>query len=156
MAHIAKTTDGYRLELTSLEKIGAIHPDIDIPTTAIEAVRHVPNARAEVRGLRAPGTGLPGVIALGQWRTGRTKSFVAAYRDEPGYVIDLTGHRFDRIIVSTAPIPTLDQHLAPAEQARPAASEPTRAELYQQARERDIAGRSTMNKTELLAALSQA
>lgn len=155
MAHLAKTTDGYRLELTTLEKIGAIHTDIDIPTTAIEAVRHVPNARAEVRGLRAPGTGLPGIIALGQWRTRRTKSFVAAYRDEPGYVIDLTGHRFDRIIVSTAPTPALD----PAEQASAADSEsaePTRAELYQQAKERDIAGRSTMNKTELLAALSQA
>ncbi len=56
--------------------------------------------RAAVRGLRAPGTGVPGRVALGTWRRWHGKDFVAAYRHDPGVVIDLVDQPYDRVVIS--------------------------------------------------------
>lgn len=40
----------------------------EAPLTAVRSVRAAGRAYSELRGIRAPGTGLPGAIALGTWR----------------------------------------------------------------------------------------
>ena len=57
--------------------------------------------RAELRGIRAPDTRVPGLVYLGTWHARKMNTFVAAYRQEPGYVIDLEGHEFGRLSVTT-------------------------------------------------------
>jgi hypothetical protein len=54
----------------------------------------------DLRGIRAPGTGLPGVIALGTWRYRGGKDFAALYRGGPALVIELDGAEYRRLLVS--------------------------------------------------------
>ncbi len=109
MAHLKIDDRQLTVELSGWEKAGAIRwSDVSVPLSAVTSVKRLDNARDGIRGMRAPGTGLPGVIALGSWRTRRTVDFVAVTRNEPGYLIDLEGEHFDRLVVSTSPIPELD------------------------------------------------
>jgi hypothetical protein len=102
MAELRVDGDEVVLELSGLEKLGALHGDIRVPRSSIRDVRAVDDAMAEVRGLRAPGTGLPGVIALGTWRRKDGKDFVAVHRHAPGVVVELEGAPYRRLIVTTS------------------------------------------------------
>lgn len=106
MAELEMKADGLYVRLSLKEKLGALGGDRFVPRSSIETVRYLDNARNAVRGLRFPGTGLPGVIALGSWRTRSTNDFVAVYRNNPGYAIDLTDG--NRIVVSHEPVAELD------------------------------------------------
>jgi len=93
------------LRLGRWERLGALQRgDLRIRSTAITACRAVDSAYAEVRGLRIPGTGVPGRLLLGTWRTRRSKSFVAVSGKGPGCVIELDSGSFDRWVVSE-PLP---------------------------------------------------
>lgn len=88
------------VRLSGWEKVGAMRGDIRVPLDAITTVREVDAASRELRGWRAPGTGFPGRIALGTWRGRGSKDFVAAYRRHPGFVVELEGQTFDRLVLS--------------------------------------------------------
>lgn len=53
--------------LNPVEKVGAMHGSIRVPLTNVIAVEPSNAVWHELRGLRMPGTGFPGVIALGTW-----------------------------------------------------------------------------------------
>jgi len=101
------------VRLGSWEKVGAVRGDLRIPVASAQAARLVDNARKEVRGMRAPGTGWPGSILLGTFRSKGWKDFAATYRDDPGFVLDLEGQPFRRLIVS-ADLPDELAHLVDA------------------------------------------
>jgi hypothetical protein len=54
---------------------------------------------SELRGIRLPGIGLPGVIALGTWRYPGGKDFVAVYRGY-GVLVTLSDPSWHRFLVS--------------------------------------------------------
>jgi len=110
MAEIVVVDGQLIVKLTAMERLGALRrSDVMVPLSSVTSVERLDNARHGIRGLRAPGTGLPGVIALGTWRTRRTIDFVAVSRNEPGYVIELDGGRqFHRLVISSPPIEELD------------------------------------------------
>jgi len=54
----------------------------------------------EVHGLRLPGTGLPGVIMVGTWREAQRVTFAVCHGRGPAVVLELTGQRYDRIVVT--------------------------------------------------------
>ncbi|MFT4211485.1 MAG: hypothetical protein QM626_06385 [Microbacterium sp.] len=55
-----------------------------------------------LRGVRSPGTYIPGTLAAGTWRSAGGKDFALIRRKRAGVVIDLDGHdEFQRIILST-------------------------------------------------------
>jgi hypothetical protein len=56
------------VRLSPLEKLGALRGDVRVPLAAVCDIRWVDNLWPELRGVRAPGTGFPGVIALGTRR----------------------------------------------------------------------------------------
>jgi hypothetical protein len=90
------------LHLSALERLGGfVRGDARIPLNAVRSVRAVENPWKELRGIRSPGTGWPGVIALGTRRFGGGKDFVAVYGKGPGVVVDLVGVDFARLVVST-------------------------------------------------------
>lgn len=95
--------DGHlRVELSRWESVGALSRSFAVPLSSIVSVTRVPEAGREIGGLRAPGTGVPGVVALGRWRRrGGRVDFVATRRRDPGYVVELTGERFDRLVISS-------------------------------------------------------
>jgi hypothetical protein len=101
MAELQVDGDEVVVALSAWEKAGALHGDVRVRRAAVRATRKVADAMAEVRGLRAPGTGFPGLIALGTWRRRGARDFVAAYRHRPGVVVELAGAPYGRLIVST-------------------------------------------------------
>ncbi len=109
MAHLTVGDGQLEVELSRWEKVGSLRrSNVSVPLSSVVSVTRLDNARDGIRGMRAPGTGLPGVIALGTWRTRRTVDFVAVSGSEPGYQIELQGESFDRLVISSAPIAELD------------------------------------------------
>lgn len=90
------------LALSRREKLGGMHGDIRVPLSAIEEVTVTEQPFGELRGQRAPGTGIPRVIALGTWRKSRKdKGFAAVYRRKPGVFVRLRDSEFAWLCVST-------------------------------------------------------
>lgn len=87
------------VHLSLLERIGAFHGPLRVPLSSVVDVTPTSNAWGALRGLRAPGTGLPGVIALGTWRFRGEKDFVAVYR-RPGIVVRLQHGEWSRLVIS--------------------------------------------------------
>lgn len=90
-----------RVRLSALEKLGAMRGDIQIPLVTITAVRVTDDPWSELRGVRAPGTGLPGVISLCTRRGNGIRDFAAVYgRAGRAVVVETRGTEFDRLVVS--------------------------------------------------------
>jgi hypothetical protein len=89
------------VRLSAMEKLGALRSDVRVPMSAIVSCRVSTDPWSELRGVRAPGTGLPGVIALGTRRGGGIRDFSAVYRQTPAVVVELKGADFDRLVVSS-------------------------------------------------------
>lgn len=62
MAALEVDGDVLVLRLRAIEKAEGAHSDIRVPLSAVTAVRSVDDPWPELRGIRAPGTGLPNVV----------------------------------------------------------------------------------------------
>ena len=91
MATLRREGDEIVVKLNDLEKAGALHGDVRVPASAVRDVRVSTTPFRELRGIRAPGAGVPGVIALGTWRSRSGKDFAALYRGGPAVVVELEG-----------------------------------------------------------------
>jgi hypothetical protein len=90
------------LTLSVAEKVEAVHGDVTIPRTAITAAHAVPDGMAEVHGLRAPGTGVPGVLVVGTFHDHGVVTFAVCHGHHPAVVLELTGHVFARVVFTHA------------------------------------------------------
>jgi hypothetical protein len=77
-----------------------MHGEIRVPLSAVAAVRSVDDPWPELRGIRAPGTGLPNVIAVGTRRGGFGKDFAAVHGKGPAVVVELEGAEYGRLVVT--------------------------------------------------------
>lgn len=100
MANLLIDDDNVIVELTAAEKVEALHGDVVVPRRSIVSARVVDDAMVEVRGLRAPGTGLPGVIMVGTWRDLKRTTFAVCHGRRRGVVLDLVDGPFDRVVVT--------------------------------------------------------
>jgi hypothetical protein len=99
MATIQTTPGTLRVSLTRAEKVLGLLRDLEVPLTAVRSVAVVPDGPAAVRGLRAPGLGLPGVRLIGTWRRRGSRSLISVRRG-PAVRLELSGQRFDTVLVS--------------------------------------------------------
>src|SRR5436305_14520995 len=100
MATLRREGDELVVLLNDLEKIGGLRAGPRVPLSAIRDVRVTENPFRELHGLRAPGTAIPGVIAVGTWRYRGGKDFAALYRGGPAVVVELGSAEFKRLLVS--------------------------------------------------------
>ena len=100
MARVRYEGDELVVHLGWLEKLGAFRGDVRVPRSSVRDVRATDRPWSELRGIRAPGTGFPGLIALGTRRGDGNRDFTAVYRDRPAVVIELEGAEFDRLVIS--------------------------------------------------------
>ncbi|SNX97799.1 hypothetical protein SAMN06893097_108164 [Geodermatophilus sabuli] len=107
MATVTTSPQTFTLTLTRGEKLLGLLRDLDVPRSAVESVDVVPDGLTAVRGIRAPGLGLPGVRAIGTWRRRGEKSMVSVRRGQPAVRVRLTGQRFDTLLVGADDAATL-------------------------------------------------
>jgi hypothetical protein len=91
---------GIVVGLSPLEKLGALRGDVRVPLSAVVAVWVSDDPWSELRGIRAPGTGVPGVNSLCTCRGRGFTEFAAVYGRAPAVVVELSGAEFDRLIIS--------------------------------------------------------
>jgi hypothetical protein len=116
MAMLSRIGDEIVVTLNDLEKTGALRGDVHVPASAVRSVRVSTSPFRDLQGLRAPGTGIPGLIALGTWRTkGSGKDFAVVYRGGPAVVVELEGAEFRRLIVSAHDAVAVAEKLRSAE-----------------------------------------
>lgn len=110
MARFLITNSKVRLELSLLEVLGAFHASPEIKLDQIESVEVVENPWTGdlLKGVRAPGTGIPFVILLGTMRYARGKDFCVFYRRKPTAVITLKSGPFKRWIVRLSDMTQVD------------------------------------------------
>jgi len=101
--------------LAPLEKAGALHGDLSIPRRDVTLARSTDQPFAELRGIRAPGTGIPRVLALGTWRGRHGRDFIAIRRGDPeAVVLELEpGAGFSRVVVGVADAAPILEQLRP-------------------------------------------
>lgn len=88
------------VHLSPLEKLGALRGDVRVPLSKITEVRVSDRPWSELRGIRAPGTGFPGLLSLCTRRRPGIRDFAAVYGRTPAVVVETTGADFDRLVVS--------------------------------------------------------
>ena len=87
--------------LSWLEKLGAVHGNVRVPLRAVRSAAAEPQPWHALRGIRAPGTGIPGVIALGTRRFAGGQDFAAVEGSGPAVRVDLSEESpFNRLVVS--------------------------------------------------------
>ena len=112
MAVLEVQGDQLVVGMSSLEKAEAFRGTVRVPLTSVRRVRAVEDPWAELRGIRAPGTGLPGVIAVGTRRGSFGKDFAAVHGRGPGVVVELDGAAFERLVVTVDDAPTVADALS--------------------------------------------
>ncbi|MHB1801986.1 MAG: hypothetical protein ACYCU5_10095 [Actinomycetes bacterium] len=100
MAQIRIDDTTVTIVLSVAEKVEAVHGDLTFPRSAVVTVRTIPDAMAEVHGLRAPGTGIPGLLLAGTWRGPGGTVFALCHGSGPGVVIQLTGAAYDQVVMT--------------------------------------------------------
>ncbi|SCE73611.1 hypothetical protein [Micromonospora mirobrigensis] len=107
MASVEITADRIRVRLSTAEKIFALRGDLSFPRTAVRGVEVVPNAVTMIRGLRAPGLGLPGLRNVGTWRGRAGTEFVTVRAGQPAVRITLSGQPYDSLLIGSDDATTL-------------------------------------------------
>jgi hypothetical protein len=100
MAEIRVSDDELELHLSVLEATGAFHGSIRVPLSSVTAARVIEHPTDELRGLRVPGTSLPGVVELGTWVGSFGKDFWAVDKPGAAVILELEGQKYERLIAS--------------------------------------------------------
>lgn len=90
------------LTLTTREKIFALHADMRIPLSMVEAIDVVTEPLREARGLRLPGLEIPRRIKIGTWRRPGLRSFIVARRGQPAVRVRLRDHKYNQLLIGDA------------------------------------------------------
>jgi hypothetical protein len=102
VAEVQVVGDVVRLALTRVERLEGFHGDITAPAVSVTAVWSSTDLWSELRGMRAPGTGIPGVVAVGTRRGAFGRDFAVVHGKGPGVVLEFDGQPFQRWVVSVA------------------------------------------------------
>ena len=102
MARVIDDGEFFTLKLSILEKVGALHGNIKTATANLIDITNAENPwqSTVLRGIRAPGTGIPYVILLGTMRYKKKKDFTAIYRRRPVEIYTFKDAEFERWIIS--------------------------------------------------------
>ncbi len=87
--------------LSFLEKLGAFRKSPKSLLKNIQEIKYIENpwSREVLRGLRAPGTGIPYVIMLGTMRHRKGKDFCVIYKKNPVILIEFKNEKFARWVI---------------------------------------------------------
>ena len=85
MARIELDEESITVRLQGLERLWALRTRVTADRSAVRAATASDDVMTQVRGLRAPGLGLPG-LRIGTWRSPQGRDLIIARRGQPGVV----------------------------------------------------------------------
>ena len=102
MAKVTSEKNDLILHLSFWEKIGSFHKDLVSPKDKLisKKVHQNPWTKEVLKGVRAPGTGIPYVILLGTMRYRGGKDFTAIYKRKPVTIYEFKDSTYKRWIVT--------------------------------------------------------
>ena len=88
-------------QLSNLEKLGALSSSPSAKKSNLISFQRVENpwTKEVLRGMRAPGTGIPYIIMLGTMRHKSGKDFCVVYKKRPVLVLEFSNEKFARWII---------------------------------------------------------
>jgi hypothetical protein len=97
------TGDTLALHLSRKDEALALKRSFELPLSHVVGVRVEPRKAMEAeRGIRAPGTGFPGKVALGTWRGKGGKQFWYVHSGDRVLVLDLADEDYARLVLEVA------------------------------------------------------
>ena len=99
MPRIEITAKELIVHLTAAEKIFGLRGNLHIPATSIRGASALDKKFWLKLGVRAPGTGLPGVIVAGTYRWRGDKVYAFWTKGQQPLQITLDGKQYNRIII---------------------------------------------------------
>jgi hypothetical protein len=86
-------------EVQGLHKLWAFKNRLEVPREDITGARHDPDAAKGWKGLRAPGTHVPGLITSGTYYLEGDRIFWDVRRAENVVVVDLEDQRYKQLVI---------------------------------------------------------
>ncbi|HET8719001.1 MAG TPA: hypothetical protein VFM50_14755 [Nocardioidaceae bacterium] len=99
MATLSARNGTLAVRFTRVEKVFGLLRDHDYPLSAVLSVATEPDGLGAVRGIRAPGLGLPGVARIGTFYSSDGKTLASVTRDRGAVIVRLVGEKFDRLVI---------------------------------------------------------
>jgi len=99
MALISIEGDDLVVEIEGLDKLWALKSRLVIPLANVRGVTADAGAVKEPKGLRAPGTHVPGVLVAGTFHADGERVFWDVHDAAKTVVIELADQRYTRLIV---------------------------------------------------------
>ncbi|MET1019295.1 MAG: hypothetical protein ABWX62_04860 [Microterricola sp.] len=102
MASLRVHPDRLEIQLTAAEKALALRREgISVPRSAIRSVTITDDPWIWIRGIRAPGSLVPLVLAIGTWKFHGGKDFLIIKNKRQAVIIDIADEEYARLVVST-------------------------------------------------------
>jgi hypothetical protein len=111
MTEIEITENSLIIHVTGVDKILAFKSQLEVPLSHVISAEIDPGVAQEFEswfvGLKAPGTGIPGVIRAGTWYTNEGKVFWDVHDPRHTVTIKLTHETYSRLLIDVADPPTV-------------------------------------------------
>lgn len=99
MVEIQTSNDELRLEVLRMHKVWALKSRLHFPLSSVQSARTDPELAQRPRGLRAPGTYIPGLITAGTFYTDKMRWFWDVCDPNNAVVIELNGEKYQVLVV---------------------------------------------------------
>ncbi|HEX7308228.1 hypothetical protein [Lentzea sp.] len=99
MAVISVQGQDLVVEMEGLDKLWALKSRLTIPLAHVRGATVDPGILGEPKGIRAPGTHVPGVITAGTFHQDGEKVFWAVRDAKKAVVVELSDERYTRLVV---------------------------------------------------------
>ncbi|OMI35396.1 hypothetical protein [Streptomyces sparsogenes] len=102
MAHISTDDGNLIVEIEGLDKLWALKSRLTIPLAHVRGATADPGILKEPKGLRSPGTHVPGVITAGTFHIDGERIFWDVRDPAKAVVIQLADERYARLVVQVS------------------------------------------------------
>lgn len=102
MALISVDGDNLVVEIEGMDKLWSLKSRLTIPLANVRGATADPGIAAEPKGVRAPGTNVPGVITAGTFHQDGERVFWNVHHAARAIVIQLADERYARLVVEVA------------------------------------------------------
>ncbi|MFG1925264.1 hypothetical protein [Cryptosporangium sp. NPDC048952] len=99
MATVSIAGDDLVVEIEGMDKLWSLKSRLAIPLVNVRGATADPGIKADPKGLRAPGTHLPGVLTAGTFHQDGERVFWNIRDGARAVVIALTDERYARLVV---------------------------------------------------------